>query len=400
MTFPVALAPRRWVLAACLFCSLWLLPVVTVLAASLQDVRVIHQETVQLYLDLDKTPVDTRVFTLANPSRLVIDLAESSIDTDLSSHDFEQGAVSRIRHGIQDGQHLRIVADLRGQATPQWRYLKRRDASRLIVDLGLPGNPELNQLASQMTQSDLESLLSAPLRDVVVVIDAGHGGKDPGATGRRKTKEKDVNLAIARLLYRRLDAQPGIQPRLTRDRDIFVPLRERLALTREMQGDIFVSIHADAVPHKRASGSSVYALSLTGASSETAQWLVDNEHGQELFGEVKLDGLSTDLKETLLGLAQHSTLEDSIQLGGEVIKQLAAIGKVHKPLVESGNFAVLKAPDIPSILVETAFISNPSEERKLNQPRFQDAVAKAIQTGIIRYLGDRAPPGTHLAARQ
>ncbi len=381
------------------FC-IGMIPHLASAAASLQGVRVIHQETVQLYLDLDQVPVDTRVFTLANPSRLVIDLAESTISTDLSGHDFPKGAVSRIRHGIQDGQHLRIVADLRGQAEPEWRYLKRQNTSRLIVDLGLPGDPELNQLASQITQSELKTLLSAPLRDVIVAIDAGHGGKDPGAIGRRKTREKDVNLAIAQLLYRRLDAQPGITPRLIRDKDVFVPLRERLEMTRDMGADIFVSIHADAVPHKRASGSSVYALSLTGASSETAQWLVENEHSQALFGEVTLDGLSADLKETLLGLAQHSTLEDSIQLGGEVLKQLSAIGKVHKSSVESGNFAVLKAPDIPSILVETAFISNPSEERKLNKRGFQDAVARAIQTGIVRYLTERAPSGTHIAARQ
>ncbi len=388
----------------CLLLVVSLCAAVPATAATLQGLRVVHQETVQLYLDLDQTPVDTRVFTLANPSRLVIDLAESSINTDLSGHDFPKGAVSRVRHGVQDGQHLRIVADLRGQAVPEWRYLQRKNSSRLIVDLGLPGNPELNALSSQITHTEpnavVRAVVSEPLRDVVVVIDAGHGGKDPGATGRRKTKEKDVNLAIARLLYRRLDAQPGITPRLIRHEDVFVPLRERLELTRKMEADVFVSIHADAVPHKRASGSSVYALSLTGASSETAQWLVDNEHSQELFGEVTLDGLSADLKETLLELAQHNTLEDSIHLGGIVLRELSAIGKVHKPTVESGNFAVLKSPDIPSILVETAFISNPSEEAKLNKRGFQDAVARAIQTGIVRYLYERAPPGTRLAARQ
>jgi len=235
-------------------------------------------------------------------------------------------------------------------------------------------------------------------RDVIIAIDAGHGGKDPGAIGQRKTKEKDIVLSVARRLQRQFANTPGVKPVMIRDSDTFVALRERLRIARSLKADVFVSIHADAFKRKAAHGSSVYALSLKGATSEAAKWLAVKETEQAaLFGDVALDGLSDNLKSTLLDLAQNSTLESSLDVGAEVLKQLKNIGPVHKATVEQAPFAVLKSPDIPSVLVETAFISNLQEERKLNSVQFQEQLAGAIQVGVVQYLKRQAPQGTWYA---
>lgn len=363
----------------------------------LRGFRIVQQDNVHLYLDLDARPVDTRVFTLANPDRLVIDLAESALQTNLPASEFAEGIIERIRYAAKEGGHLRVVADLRGAVNPTYQFVNRQGGSRMVVDLGVKGNPALANLSSQIIEEPVKA--ARPLRNLIVAIDAGHGGRDPGAIGRRKTREKDVNLSIAKRLFKRLKAEKGVTPIMTRMEDKYVGLRERIDIARESHADLFVSLHADAVPRKSAQGSSVYALSLKGASSETAQWLADNENKADLFGDVALDGMSRDLKQTLIELAQNSTLESSIELGEAVLGQLKRVGAVHKSTVELANFAVLKAPDIPSILVETAFISNPSEERKLRSTRFQDKVASALHTGIMNYFSLRAPAGTILAAQ-
>lgn len=360
----------------------------------LSGFRMVQQNHVMLHFDLDSSSRDASLFTLSNPDRLVVDLPDTSLSERIEPQEFSDGAVKGFRFGSHEGNKLRVVIDLNRPVSPSFRYVNRQNGQRLIVDLGVQGNPELADYKARISES-------GPLRDLVVAIDAGHGGKDPGAIGQRSTREKDITLKVARRLYNRLDKQPGIKPVMIRNKDVYVALRERIRIARNKHADLFVSLHADAFKRKTAHGSSVYALSLKGASSEAAAWLAEKENEvDDLFGDVALDGLSKDLKETLLDLAQNTTLESSLEVGNDVLSQLKKVGAVHKPAVEQANFAVLKSPDIPSVLVETAFISNLKEERKLNSPRFQEKLASAIQIGITDYLVKRAPEGTLIHANR
>ncbi|MEE9320566.1 MAG: N-acetylmuramoyl-L-alanine amidase [Granulosicoccus sp.] len=363
-------------------------------STQLSGFRMVQQETVKLHFDLDQVATGARLFTLADPERLVIDLPNTTLAGTFGTTHYDEGVVASIRYGLHDGQKLRIVVDLRRSVEPAFRFVPRQGGQRLLVDLGVKGNPALAKSRHRLVES-------SPLRDVVVAIDAGHGGEDSGAVGQRDTYEKDVTLKIAQQLYRQLAAVPGISPVMIRKDDTYIALRERIKLARQHEADLFVSIHADAFKRLAAKGSSVYALSLDGASSEAAEWLAESENKADaLFGDVMLDGLEESLRQTLLDLAQNSTMESSMDLGGEVLAQLKAIGSVHKPRVEQAAFAVLKSPDIPSILIETAFISNLEEERKLNDPQFQEQLAFAIGSGVYRFLLRRAPAGTLLAQQR
>jgi len=356
--------------------------------------RVVQQDHVMLHFDLVGTGADASLFALNNPERLVIDFANTTLQTELPDHIFEQGIVQSVRSGKQADGRLRVVVDLRGSVSATYQFVSRVDGQRLVVDLGVKGNPELAERSYRHIES-----VQTDSRDVIVAIDAGHGGKDPGAIGQKSTKEKDIVLSVARRLQKRFADTPGIKPVMIRDKDQFVALRERLRLARSLKADVFVSIHADAFKRKSAHGSSVYALSLKGATSEAAKWLAAKETEQAaLFGDVELGGLSDSLKSTLLDLAQNATLESSLDVGAEVLTQLKRIGPVHKAAVEQAPFAVLKSPDIPSVLVETAFISNLKEERKLKNPHFQEQLALAIQTGVVQYLKRRAPEGSYFAS--
>ncbi len=358
----------------------------------LSGFRMVQQENVMLHFDLSSAAGDADLFTLTEPDRLVIDLPNTSKAESILPKQFPQGAVKGIRYGTHGPEKLRVVVDLNRPVAASFRFVPRQDGQRLIVDLGVKGNLDLAQYKARVEEP-------APLRNVIVAIDAGHGGKDPGAIGQRATREKDITLKVARKLFDRLKNQDGITPVMIRNKDTYVGLRERIRLARAKHADLFVSIHADAFKRKAAKGSSVYTLSLKGATSEAASWLAEKENeADELFGNVALDGLSQDLRQTLLDLAQNSTLEASFEAGADVLDELKKIGAVHKPNVEQANFGVLKSPDIPSLLVETAFISNPQEERKLNSPRFQDQLASAIQKGVTGYLNKRAPEGTYLHA--
>ncbi len=361
---------------------------------SLLAFRMVQQDNVMLHFDLDHVVDGAKLFSLSNPERLVIDLPGTALSNSVAAQQFDQGAVKGIRFGVHNESDLRIVVDLHRPVAPSYHIVSRQGGQRLIIDLGVKGNPELVDYKARLTEP-------SKLRDVVVAIDAGHGGKDPGAIGQRKTREKDITLKVAMRLYKRLEKQAGIKPVLIRKKDIYIPLRERIRIARDRNADLFVSVHADAFKRKAAKGSSVFTLSLKGATSEAAQWLADKENEADaLFGDIELDGLSQDLKQTLLDLAQNSTLEASLEVGDEVLSELKKIGSVHKPQVEQANFAVLKSPDIPSVLVETAFISNLGEEKKLNSPRFQEKLAKAIQLGVTHYLARRAPEGTALYAKR
>lgn len=356
--------------------------------------RMVQQENVMLHFDISSTNTEAHLFTLDNPDRLVIDLPGARLSSAVAPQQFEQGAVKGFRFGMHEDNKLRLVIDLYRPVSPSYRFVKRQGGQRLIVDLGVKGNPELADYKARIAEA-------SPLRSMVVAIDAGHGGKDPGAIGQRQTREKDITLKVAQRLFKQLQRQQGIRPVMIRSNDSYVALRQRIRLARAKNADLFVSVHADAFKRKSARGSSVYALSLKGASSEAAAWLAEKENEADaLFGSVEFDGLSQDLKQTLLDLTQNTTLEASLEVGADVLAHLKTVGAVHKPNVEQANFAVLKSPDIPSVLVETAFISNLQEERKLNSPRFQEKLAVAIRKGVTDYLERRAPEGTILHAKR
>ncbi|NND89322.1 MAG: AMIN domain-containing protein [Granulosicoccus sp.] len=360
--------------------------------AKLYGFRLVQQENVMLHFDLDSATATAELFSLADPDRLVIDLPGATLATQMPTESFPQGVIRSIRYAQHGEQFLRVVLDLRQSVDPSYRIVPRQGGQRLVVDLGVKGSPGLVRTESRAVDT-------VPLRDAVVAIDAGHGGRDPGAVGQRKTLEKDITLAVARRLYERLRDQPGITPVLIRDSDVYVDLRERMNIAREHGADLFVSIHADAINRREAKGSSVYTLSLDGASSEAAAWLARSENeSAALYGDVALDELEGNLRQTILSLAQSATMELSMEAGADVLGELKGVGAVHKASVEQAAFAVLKSPDIPSILIETAFISNLQEEKKLRSARYQEELARAIELGVVRYLARRAPAGTHLAA--
>ncbi|MEW8498545.1 MAG: N-acetylmuramoyl-L-alanine amidase [Candidatus Thiodiazotropha taylori] len=237
-------------------------------------------------------------------------------------------------------------------------------------------------------------------RDVVIAVDPGHGGEDPGARGRKGTYEKDVVLAIGRKLVKMLNQQKGMRAVLIRDGDYYLGLRKRIAKARAHQADLFVSIHADAFRDPKVRGSSVYTLSRSGASNEAARWLAERENSADLVGGVSLEDKDDMLASVLLDLSQIGTLQASSEAASRVLTELKTLGKTHKRKVQQAGFVVLKSPDIPSMLVETAFISNPDEERRLRDPKHQNKVARALMKGIRDYFKYQPPPGTWLAANQ
>ena len=237
------------------------------------------------------------------------------------------------------------------------------------------------------------------MRPLVIAIDAGHGGQDPGATGLTGKREKDVTLAIARELARQINATPGLKAYLTRDTDVFIPLNRRAQLARQARADMFVSIHADAAENRSANGSSVYVLSLKGASSQRARWLADKENASDLIGGVRLEKTSGTLASVLIDLTQSGQMKASEDAAAHVLNGLSRIGRNHKPHIERANFAVLRTSDMPAMLVETAFISNPDEERRLSDPSYQRQLARAVLDGVNTYFLRQPPPGTLYAAQ-
>ncbi len=339
-------------------------------------------------------PVKHRLFTLKNPNRLVIDLSDAGIDPVVKKSFNHGGRVKNLRSGPRNGDDLRLVLDLKGPVKPKSFVLKPNEqyGHRLVIDLYDAGSaktaaPKKIQVPNQPTK----------LRDLVIAIDAGHGGDDPGARGKRGTREKDVVLDIARRLSRLVRKEPGMRPVLIRDGDYYVGLRKRMEKARKHRADLFISIHADAFRDRRVNGASVYAVSRRGASSEMARWLAARENAADLVGGVSLDDKDDLLAEVLLDLAQTATLEASNEVAGNVLREMRRIGKVHKKSVQHAGFVVLKSPDIPSLLVETAFISNPSEEKRLRNGKHQQKVAQAIMNGVRRYFVANPPPGTRLA---
>lgn len=348
----------------------------------------------KMHIDLDRLPKSHNVFTLDKPHRIVVDLPSSRISTLLSKELKARGTVRRIRYGKRNFDDLRIVLDINGQpgnVSSRVYQFKGTNRKRIVVDLGM---------APITAEEKDEPVDAADLRDIVIAIDAGHGGKDPGAIGYKGTQEKDVTLKISKELYKRLKRKKGFQPVLIREADEYLSLTERVHLARQSRADLLVSIHADAFPDKSANGTSVYALSTEKPSSRAAELLARTENqADKLFGEIAVAQTEKHLHKTLIDLAQNAVLESSIECGDVILKHLSEVSALHKPTVEQGGFAVLRAPDVPSLLVETAFISNPREERKLRSRRYQRKMAKAMSEGIVDYFMDHAPPDSVIASR-
>lgn len=351
------------------------------------------QGRMKLHLDLNQLPDKHKIFTLEKPDRIVIDLASSRVSTLLSKELKARGTVRRIRYGKRNFDDLRIVLDINGKpgkVSSRVYQFKGTSKKRLVVDLGM----------APITAVEQDKPVDAEdLRDIVVVIDAGHGGKDPGAIGHRKTQEKDITLKIAKEFYKRLKRRKGFRPILIRDADQYLSLTDRVRMARKSRADLLVSIHADAFPDKSAHGSSVYALSTKKPSSRAAELLARTENqADKLFGEIEVADSEKHLSKTLIDLAQNAVLESSIECGDLILKQLGKVTALHKPTVEQGGFAVLRAPDVPSLLIETAFISNPREERKLRSRRYQRKMAKAMAEGVVDYFMANAPPDSVIAS--
>ena len=368
-------------------------------------------------------PFKHKAFTLNNPSRFVLDLerttATFNVKNSLTSHD----VIKSLRSGYQGNNTLRLVFDARDgvmlKAAPwkrtslQQRILHidlvpvdargRTDVAKKIPVKILPAKViPVKTPPVKMTPAPVQALHvpSKSLRDVVVVLDPGHGGKDPGAIGMHKSAEKHVVLAIALKLKQLIDRQPGMRAVLTRNGDYYIGLRERMSIARRHNADIFVAIHADAFNNPNSNGASVFALSPRGATSEAARWLAEKENHSELGG-VNLSGLDDQngvIRTVLLDLSQTATIGSSVQMGSRVLRGLDTVTTLHNNKVEQARFVVLKSPDIPSILIETGFISNPREERNLNSPFYQARLTQAIFKGLKGYFWDYPPHGTRVEA--
>ena len=320
--------------------------------------------------------VTHKVFTLRSPNRLVIDLTNTQLIKKL--HNQNHVFLKNIRSAVHNNNDLRVVLDL----TMRVRSKSFFKGYNLIIDLNKWGTKSRDIITTEYYQAPPKAK-----RELVIAIDAGHGGKDPGATGWNGTKEKKVVLAIAKELARLVAKEAGMRPVMIRNGDYFVKLHKRLELARQHKADLFVSIHADAYPDDHeVQGSSVFMLSQKGASSEAARWLAEKENAVDLIGGVNLNDKDNLLAEVLLNLSQVGTLRASANLGESVLKRLSKVGKVHSSRLQRANFVVLRSPDIPSILVETAFLSNPSEERKINSPYYRRRIATAIMLGIREYF--------------
>jgi N-acetylmuramoyl-L-alanine amidase len=353
-----------------------------------KDIRLSkNKDYVRFVFDLDNI-ADHSVFALQGPDRVVLDVKNAKMPHGMVDRVQANSLIRSIRSGVRNDKDLRIVFDLSGEVSPR---------SFLLAPSGKSGHRLVIDLHDKKDAS--KTVKKASKRDVIIAIDAGHGGKDPGATGRSGTHEKNVTLQIAKRLEKDINAQRGMKAVLVRKNDRYMRLRDRIQKARDNHADMMISLHADSFPDPRARGSSIYALSVDGATSETARMLADKENAADLlFGDVNLDVEDQMVKEVLFDLSLTGTIESSLDIGSEIIGQLKAVNRVHKKKVQQAGFAVLKAPNIPSVLLETAFISNPKEEKKLRSASHQKKVSKAITRGVNKYFSRKAPPGTWLAS--
>jgi N-acetylmuramoyl-L-alanine amidase len=362
------------------------------------EARAVEIRDVRLWAGPDHTrvvvelsgPATHNLFKLHDPERVVIDVADASLVATQTAPS-GQGLVRQVRFGTRDDGSLRVVLDINGDVQSKSFAVAPNESygHRLVIDLAPAGEP---------APVRIEHAPQAEARDLVIAVDAGHGGDDPGAIGRGGTREKDVALSIARALAQRIDREPGMNAVLVRDGDYYVAHRDRMRKAREKRADLFVSIHADAIRDRTISGSSVYILSPRGASDEAARWLAERENASDLIGGVSLDDKDNVLASVLLDLSQTASISASMTAAERVLLELDRVGVVRKAAVQQAGFLVLKSPDIPSMLIETAYISNPAEEKRLKDRRHQEKLAHAIHGGIRGYFYENPPPGSRVAA--
>jgi N-acetylmuramoyl-L-alanine amidase len=369
---------------------------------ALRDIRVwASPDSTRVVLDLS-APTSYTLFTLDGPDRVVIDFERIQADASAIKVPDGMGVVQAVRIGARGREGLRVVLDV-GSKVDAKAFLTPPNETyghRLVVDLGHGSASAPGAVAAAPAEAPKPVKVAGGdgERDLVIAIDAGHGGEDPGAVGKSGTREKTVALAVARKLADRINAEPGMKAVLTRTGDYFVPFRERTRRARVQQADLFVSIHADAFMDRSVRGSSVYVLSTRRASNEAARWLAERENAADLIGGVSLDDKSDVLASVLLDLSQNATISASREAAARVLAELDHVGQLKKSDVQHASLIVLTSPDVPSMLVETAYISNPDEERKLRDPAHQDRLAGAIHAGVRRYFYDNPPPGSRVAA--
>ena len=400
-----------------------LLTTVTVEALAVTQVKSVRlwraPDNTRLVFDLSG-PVQHSVFTLSAPDRLVIDINGATLAAPLNVAT-SNTPISSVRSAQRTPTDLRVVVDLKKSVTPKSFTLapNAQYGNRLVVDLydqeadaiaasappPAPVPVQTPATTPAVPVSPAQPAIKLPpvpsgKREIVVAIDAGHGGEDPGASGSRGQHEKDIVLQIAKELQRQINSERGFRAELTRTGDYFIPLRKRTEIARKKGADLFISIHADAAPSRAAFGASVFALSDRGATSETARWLADTENRSDLIGgagNVSLDDKDRMLAGVLLDLSMTATLSSSLNVGQKVLGNMGRVTSLHKQRVEQAGFMVLKSPDIPSILVETGFISNNNEAAKLATASHQQALARSIHTGVRQYFQQNPPPGTYIA---
>ncbi|MDQ2993862.1 MAG: N-acetylmuramoyl-L-alanine amidase [Pseudomonadota bacterium] len=425
----------KWTRFVLTFSLLWVFGLATALAETvLQNVRVSDTSSVTRLVFELSGPFQYKNFNLQSPSRYVIDFKDVVMEASLPKL-LAGSAVKNIRSSTRDHQ-LRIVLDLSDRVNAKVFEVPCKDGCgpRLVIDITHPTHSirpthpkiEAEQKADADSDAEAEAKPEAKAndesdeeeteiiiphskarkvaepdgaRDIVVVIDPGHGGKDPGASGAMGTKEKDIVLAIARKLQASINREPGFKAVLTRDGDYFIGLRGRLAIAHKHKGDMFIAIHADAARHQTAHGVGVYAVSQRGATSEAARWLANRENESEFVGGLDLADKDHVLRSVLIDLSQTHTISASLQIGSVLLRQLSKFAELHHAGVEQAAFVVLKSPDIPSLLVETGFLSNPSEERRLLNSNYQWQIVDAVKSGIKTYFVSNPPRGTQVAIR-
>jgi N-acetylmuramoyl-L-alanine amidase len=354
-------------------------------------------EKLRLVFDLSG-PVRYKTFMLSSPERLIVDVSGANLSGDFSQLALSGTLIRSIRSGPFGQGDTRIVLDLSNPVLLNSFLLAPQNGQshRLVLDLVSTKAPQ----TAPMVPRETPRIDAHPKRDIIVVVDPGHGGKDPGAVGAKGEREKDVVLSIAQLLAKRLKKEKGFDVKLVRNGDFFVPLRKRVEIARQHKADMFISVHADAAPRLTASGASVYCLSEGGATSATARFMAQRENGADLLGATSLLNLKDKdpmLAGVILDMSMNATIAASLQLGSTVLGSLAGITTLHQKRVEQAGFAVLKSPDVPSILVETGFISNVRDSQRLVTARHQQAVADGLFEGLQRYFEKNPPIDSYLA---
>ena len=391
---------RRHLLNLILASAAFALPF-SVSAAQIRNARLWRSdEKLRLVFDLSG-PVRYKTFTLSAPERLIIDVSGATLNGDFSELTLNGTVIRSIRSGPFGQGDTRIVLDLSNPVLLNSFLLAPQDGQshRLVLDLVTAKTSPVTTMVPRETPK----IGAHPKRDIIVVVDPGHGGKDPGAVGAKGEREKDVVLSIAQLLAKRLKKEKGFDVKLVRNDDFFVPLRKRVEIARQHKADMFISVHADAAPRLTASGASVYCLSEGGATSATARFMAQRENGADLLGATSLLNLRDKdpmLAGVILDMSMNATIAASLQLGNTVLGSLAGITTLHQKRVEQAGFAVLKSPDVPSILVETGFISNVRDSQRLVTARHQQAVADGLFEGLQRYFEKNPPIDSYLAWQQ